>query len=117
VDVSVAHLPGFDLRDLYVEDNVRKRPFSNKISTRHPFGPFESAAKLQLFRETSKSFCRKKFWMQEKSITSSLRSEWSGTQAGEGEMQPREGTLAATRGITNLLIGAHQTSSRSAPIH
>ena len=36
------------MRDLDTEDNVRKRPFSNKFSTRHPFGPFESAAKIQL---------------------------------------------------------------------
>ena len=91
-----------NLRDSDVEDDVRKRPFSNKISTRHPFGPFESAAKLQLFRETSKVLVEKSFGCRKRApprhsgrSRAALRSERVRCSYARQQVQLREAANAA----------------------
>ncbi len=54
VDVLVAYLLSFDLRDLHVEDNVRNVLFSNKIRPAHPCRLPESVANIEIISETSK---------------------------------------------------------------
>ena len=64
-------LNGSNLRDLYVEDNVRKRPFFNssryrtrrnaaiesKMSPTNPYGPTESIAKVHINSQTANIYC------------------------------------------------------------
>ena len=76
VDVPLPYLLGLpNLRDLYVEDNVRKRPFLNeqqlqqeqtyqattviesKMSPTNPYGPTESIAKVHIYSQTASIYC------------------------------------------------------------
>ena len=59
MDVPVAYLLVLNLRDSDVEDNVRKRPFSNKYDPQAHWGPFESRAKIANKTESSKKIHKK----------------------------------------------------------
>ena len=58
----------FDLRDLYLEDNVSKRPFTTKVRPAHPSGYFESATKIKFFSEMAKKKEEKVGGFKENSI-------------------------------------------------
>ena len=50
MDVSVAYLLSFDLRDLHVEDNVRKRPLPQKTD---PLALVDYLSRLQNYKKES----------------------------------------------------------------